>query len=181
MKLSNEARLIVAMLASVQRRLGIMEEHDEVDPDFVMGAIYAEQQWAIAARYPGLFSPEALPPVVSTVQEHLSMWTALERCYAELPPVEQERVAAAVGPSRTPVRFPGYDAQHERDYLAVTRFTVEYMQMHMELADRADYIAGQQMLPRYEAMIARYRQEKASADADSLAPEQLIRVLQAAE
>lgn len=180
MKLSNEDKLIVAMLASIQRKLCITEDHDAVDPDFVLGAIYQKQEWAIPARYPGLFSAEATPPVVGAVRDHLSMWVALEQCYAELSPAEQGRVTAAAGPGRMPVRFPGYDAKHEQDHLAVTRFTIEHMHTHAALANRADYIAGRRMLPQYDAMMEVYRDELQSTDAAALTAEQLIRVLQAA-
>lgn len=180
MKLSNEQKLIIAMLASIQRKLCITEDHDAVDPDFVLGAIYQKQEWAIPARYTGLFSAEATPPVVGAVRDHLSMWVALEQCYADLSTVEQGRVAAAVEPSRMPVRFPGYDAKHEQDHLAVTRFIIEHMHTHAALADRPDYIAGRRMLPQYDAMIEIYRDELQSTGATPLSAEQLIRVLQAA-
>lgn len=180
MKLSNEGRLIVAMLASIQRKLCITEDHDAVDPDFVLGAIYQRQEWAIPARYAGLFVAETLPPSVSAVEDHLSMWVKLEQSFAALSPSEQAQVAAAVGPSRMPVQFPGYDAKQESELLGITRFTIEYMQAHAPLADRADYIASRPMAAQYDAMLVAYRSEPKPTGAATLTGEQLIKVLNAA-
>lgn len=180
MKLSNEGRLIVAMLASIQRKLCITEDHDAVDPDFILGAIYQRQEWAIPVRYTGLFEAEATPPTVGTVLDHLSMWTELERCFDALSQADQVRVTAAVGPSRMQVRFPGYDAKQESDYLGVTRFIIEYMQTHPAFAERSDYVAGRPMAAQYDAMMQTYRDERQSTGAAALAPEQLIKVLTAA-
>ena len=180
MKLSNEGRLIVAMLASIQRKLCITEDHDAVDPDFVLGAIYQGQEWAIPVRYTGLFEAEARPPKVGAVLDHLTMWTELERCFDALPQAEQDHVTAAVGPSRVEIRFPGYDAKQESDYLGTTRFVIEYMQTYPALAERSDYVADRPMAPHYDAMMQTYRNERASTGTTDLTPEQLIRVLNAA-
>lgn len=180
MKLSNEGRLIVAMLASIQRKLCITEDHDAVDPDFVLAAIYQRQQWAIPVRYTGLFEAEATPPNVGTVLDHLSMWVELERCFDALSQPDQVRVTAAAEQGRMQIRFPGYDAKQESDYLGITRFVIEYMQSYPTLAERPDYVAGRPMAAHYDAMMRTYRDECASTGAGALAPEQLIKVLNAA-
>ena len=179
MKLSNEGRLIVAMLASIQRKLCITEDHDAVDPDFILGAIYQRQEWAIPARYAGLFVAEAIPPSVSAVVDHLSMWVELERCFAALSPSEQVRVANAAGPTRMPVQFPGYDAKQESELLGITRFTIEHMQTHAPLAERADYVASRPMAAQYDAMLMAFRSELELTGAATLTGDQLIKVLSA--
>ena len=180
MKLSNEQRLLAAMLASIQRKLSIGEEHDEVDPDFVTEALYHQQDWALTERYPGLFQPEPVPPHIAAIRMHVEMWAALEADFQSLAPAEQGRVVAVAGQSGRFPSFPGYDGRDEQQYLIAIRYLVVHLHHFPQLAELPDFNAGRGMLPCYEAMLQRYRDERQRAGANPLSADQLLRILEAA-
>lgn len=181
MKLSNEQRLVVAMLAGIQRKLGIGDHDDEVDPDFVTEALYHGQEWSLLERYAGLFHSEPTPPHVAKVRMHIRMWSALEESYEALPRADQARIMAQVGPSACPPRFPGYDGREEQLLLVTARYLILNLHEHPNFADRADFNSGCRMLPRYEAMIELFKEETANDEVGHLlSADQIARLLTAA-
>lgn len=180
MKLSNEQRLLAAMLASIQRKLSIGEPQDEVDPDFVTEALYHHQDWAIIERYPGLFQAEPIPPYIATIRAHVEMWNALEDNFDALTPADQAKFEEVVIPGGRIPKFPGYNAKEEQEYLIATRYLVVHLHQYPQLAECPDFNARERMLPRYEAMLGIYRDERSRTGAELLSADQLLRILEAA-
>ncbi|QWP77524.1 YfbU family protein [Lysobacter sp. K5869] len=180
MKLTNNERLVVAMLASIQRKLGIGEHDDEVDPDFVTSALYHGQEWALIERYAGLFQTEPTPPLIAAIRLHMQMWSALEESYEALPRAERAEVLEQVGASACPPRFPGYDGREEQRFLVATRYLIQYLKEYPNFADRSDFNSGRRMLPQYEAMSEIYREEVGqAAPGHMLSANQIVRLLKA--
>ena len=178
--LSNEQRLIVAMLASIQQKLAVTEDDDAVSPAFVMEAIRQDQQWAIATRYTGLFASEPMPPQVDRVCAYLGMWEHLESAYDELAVKDQKRVAATLGLGKCPLRLPGFDAKTEGESLAIARFVLQHMCMFARFVGRGSLIASRPMLEAYEATYEQYQLQMLDVTDRHLSADQLLYVFKAA-
>lgn len=178
MNLSNEQRLIVTMLASIQRKLGVAQDDDAVDQDFIMEAIYQEQQWAIPTKYPGKFVSEPLPPVIARVYDYLSMWEHLEGLFEGLLPAEKERIVAALEPGQGSLQMRGFHGAHESEHLAAARFILAHMQTFPRFAGRLAHTEKRPMLELHQAMWATYQHELMEAATGELTVDQLLSIVQ---
>jgi|tagenome__1003787_1003787.scaffolds.fasta_scaffold20943806_2 uncharacterized protein YfbU (UPF0304 family) len=125
MKLSDGEKLIILMLADLQKALNVK---GEIDGNFVSQAINRDKLWAINWQYQSIpFEPEDDPPAVKQTADILDMWMSIEEAYADLSEADKKRVAIEAEPFGTNVRFEGFDANHE-DHYAIARFLVEDMQ-----------------------------------------------------
>ncbi|WP_408951590.1 YfbU family protein [Lysobacter sp. Hz 25] len=181
MNLSNEQRLIVAMLASIQQKLAVTEDDDAVNPAFIMEAIRQNQQWAIPNKYIGLFALEPSPPQVTRVYAYLGMWEHLESAYDELSAKDKKRVAAALGLGKSPLRMPGFDAKTEWEFLATARFILQHMCMFARFLGRGPLIASRPMLETYEATYEMYRLEMLEVTSHHLSADQLLHIFKVAD
>ena len=180
MNLSNEERLIVTMLASIQRKLGVKQDDEAIDEDFVMEAIYQEQQWAIPVKYTGKFVSEPLPPVVARVYDYLSMWEHLEGLFEGLLPAEKERIVAAIEPGQASLRMRGFHGSLESEHLAAARFILAHMQAFPRFAGRLAHAEKRPMLELHQAMWARYQHELMEAENGGLTVDQVLSIVQSA-
>src|SRR5947208_12016254 len=112
MELSNGEKLILIMLSEIYEHLKI---EGEIDPQFVREAIFSENTWGLAWKYPGIIGSgeNATPPIVSEVQDILEMWQVLETSYNRLQPADKARVERKAEPFGSDVRFRGFDGNHE--------------------------------------------------------------------
>jgi hypothetical protein len=133
MKLSDGEKLIILMLADLQKALNIK---GEIDGNFVSQAINRDRLWAINWQYQSIpFEPEDDPPAVKQTADILDMWMSIEEAYADLSEADKKRVAIEAGPFGTNVHFEGFDANHE-DHYRIARFLVEDMQRYKYYAKR---------------------------------------------
>jgi uncharacterized protein len=133
MKLSDGEKLIILMLADLQKALNIK---GEIDGNFISQAINRDRLWAINWQYQSIpFEPEDDPPAVKQTVDILDMWMSIEEAYADLSEADKKRVAIEAEPFGTNVRFEGFDANHE-DHYRIARFLVEDMQRYKYYAKR---------------------------------------------
>ena len=180
MNLSNEQRLIVTMLASIQRKLGVAQDDEALDQDFIMEAIYQEQQWAIPAKYIGKFARAPLPPDIARVYDYLSMWEHLEGVFEGLSAAEQQRVVAILEPGHGSLRMRGFHGSQESEHLAAARFILAHMQAFPRFAGRLVHAEEQPMLELHQAMWATYQQELMATTSEELTVDQLLSIVQSA-
>ncbi|WP_316196617.1 YfbU family protein [Bradyrhizobium sp. SZCCHNS3053] len=114
MKLTDGERLIVLMLAGIQKGLKLK---GEFDPDFVSKAVLYDQLWALTWEHSGIpWDDKTTPPAVGETVDILDMWTFLESGYKGLAPIERKRVEVEAAPFGKDVKFPGFDGNNEEHY-----------------------------------------------------------------
>lgn len=174
MELSNGEKLILLMLSEIYEYLKI---DGDIDPQFVREAIFSENTWGLAWKYPGIIGSgkNATPPVVNEVADILEMWQMLEASYNRLPPADKARVEKEAEPFGSHVRFRGFDGNHETKYMGVAEFLVNDLEKFSIFKGR-DLNSHMPSLDIYRRMLAIYKSIRNSHD-DLLNAEQIITVL----
>ncbi|WP_316200942.1 MULTISPECIES: YfbU family protein [unclassified Bradyrhizobium] len=122
MKLTDGEKLIVLMLADLQRGLKLK---GNFDPDLVAKAVLYDNLWALKMEHQGIpWDDKNLPTAVSDTIDILDMWSFIESGYGGLAPIERERVEAEAAPFGKNVKFPGFDGNNE-EYYHLAKFLVE--------------------------------------------------------
>lgn len=175
MELSSGEKLILIMLSEVYEHLKIK---GDIDPQFVREAIFSENTWGIAWKYPGIMgSVEApTPPAVSKVLDILEMWELLEISYSKLQPPEKERVEKEAKLFGGDVRFRGFDGNYETEYMGIAEFLVNDLKRFSTFKER-DLNSHMPSLDIYGRMLAVYKPIRNSHDFDLLNAEQIIEIL----
>jgi uncharacterized protein YfbU (UPF0304 family) len=180
MKLSDGEKLIIAMLAEIYKALRIK---GEINPKFVMSAIYGGNLWGLAHQYSGLFgAEEKRPEVVTETINILDMWRSIEDDWKQLSKSEQNAVIAEIpGISKKP-QFTGFDGHDEIEYVSVARFFVEDIGTFQKLKGR-DLDSHHPTLRRYRAMYRVFEPMRATLTSPekTLSSAQMIEIFKAAD
>jgi uncharacterized protein len=126
MKLTNQEKLLLMMLADIHEALKIK---DGVDTKLLKSAIYTDNTWALQWEMPGILTgpSDPTPPAVKTVSDILEMWTLLEEAYERFGPADKARIKIEADPFGDPVRFPGFGGNNEPRALNIAQFLVDDM------------------------------------------------------
>lgn len=119
MKFSDEQRLIVMMLADIQKELKI---NREFDPDFILRAAAWKHEFAIGWKHASVFEESDTPEGFRFVVNVLDMFSFLERANSELTAAERADLDARVGWKTAGRWFDGFDGNNEselRSYVGV--------------------------------------------------------------
>jgi uncharacterized protein YfbU (UPF0304 family) len=175
MELSNGEKLILIMLSEIYEHLKIK---GEIDPQFVREAIFSENTWGLAWKFPGIFGSgeNKTPPVVSEVLDILEMWQMLETSYKRLKPVDKARIEAEAKPFGRDVHFRGFDGNNETEHMGVARFLVDDLERFSTFKGR-DLNSHIPSLDTYRRMLAVFRPLRNSHEFDTLNAEQIINIL----
>lgn len=122
-RFSEGEKLILWALRDVWRQQQ-GQEHDGVDLEFVH-AVSAKHEWALAWKYPNLFSPPPqLPPTVSEVSRILQMWSSFESAYDQLSEDERNQIEWPESSASPKVKFDGFSVGEETEHFSVAKILV---------------------------------------------------------
>jgi len=175
MELSDGEKLILIMLSEIHENLKIK---DGIDPKFVRDAIFSENTWSLAWKYPGIVGSgeNKAPPVVSEVLDILEMWEVLEISYKKLQPADKARVETEAEPFGRNVQFRGFDGNNETEYMGVAGFLVNDLERFSTFKGR-DLNSHLPSLNTYKRMLAVFRPLRNSHTFNTLNAEQIIKIL----
>jgi uncharacterized protein YfbU (UPF0304 family) len=152
MKFTDEQRLIVMMLADVQKELKI---NREFDPDFIGKAAAWKHEFAIGWKYGSVFAPEETPEDFRFVVDVLDMFDFLERANQRLQPSERADLDAQVGYATRERWFEGFDGNNEPELRSYVSVAIDDLGMfsHLKRTPHDDYNSHSQREDRYRAML----------------------------
>jgi uncharacterized protein len=133
MNFSDAEKLILAMLAEIHHKLEIK---DGIDPGFVMEAIYSDNTWGLAWRYPGIFESRETPHKVKEMVNIVDMWSFIESSYAKLSKTDKNRVAKEAGSFGKDPKFAGFDGNSEGEYYSTVLFLINHLDRFKEFKGR---------------------------------------------
>jgi uncharacterized protein len=151
--ISDGEKLIVAMLADVHKSLKVK---GEIDPDFVMDAIYGGHFWALAWQYGELCRGDRdSQQLLFEVCDILDMWSSIERAYEQLSAADKTQLEKDAAPFGEHVRFSGFDGNYQGKHLSIAQFLIERMNRYSKFKDRnlnstASIDGYRRMLPVFE-------------------------------
>jgi len=151
MKFTEEQRLIVMMLADIQKSSKVQ---GELDADFIAKVASDGHEFAISYRYEGTFSSsqEDLPEGFRFVIDVLDMWSFVEDSLLNLSEHGRTHLEASVGKHALTAKFDGFDGNNETELMSFTRLIVQDLQRFTEFAGR-DFNSHSPREGRYQAML----------------------------
>lgn len=154
MKLTNGERLITLMLCELYDKLDVV---GEVDPDFLRTAIYTENEWSLAWKYPGIpFEPGEEPPELREVLDILEMWSFIEASFAELSEEDKTSLLAKTKPFTTEPKFLGFDGNNEAEYISISSILIDQLDRFQDFSGR-DLNAHAPTIETYRRMLTKFR------------------------
>lgn len=155
MKLTNGERLITLMLCELYDKLDVA---GEVDPDFLRTAIYTENEWSLAWKYPGIpFESGEEPPELREVLDILEMWSFIETSYAELNENDKISLLAKSHPFTTAPQFPGFDGNNEAEYISISSILIDQLDRFQDFSGR-NLNAHMPTLELHRRMLEKFRE-----------------------
>lgn len=174
-RLSDGEKLIITMLADIKRG----KDGNEINPDFVLDAVFGGHLWGLRWQYSGLFHNHTdSDATVSEVVSILDMWSILRFSFAKLPKEEQDRVRSASSISMAEIHFPGFDGNYESEHLSVALFMIEKLQRFTEFKAR-DLNSHHPTLDRYRHMLSLFEPSRKTLGSSFLSAPQIIELLNA--
>lgn len=149
MKFTDEQRLIVLMLADIQKALKV---RGEFDPDFISKVTAWKDEFAIGFEHSMIFDGDDLPDEFRFVIDVVDMWSFIERRVADLSAPERAELADKAGIWGKDPKFTGFDGNNEAEYLSHTRLLVEDLNRFTEFKGR-DFNSHVPLVNRYAAML----------------------------
>lgn len=126
MQPSDSEKLIIVMLAEIQKHLKIC---GEIDPDFVEDALFGGHYWAFKWQYSGLFHDHTdQDDSVKEVVDILDMWSFLEEAYERLSPEDKTKLEKEGDPFGKNIKFVGFDGNNEAEHRSIALFLIRKLQ-----------------------------------------------------
>lgn len=151
MQISDGEKLIILMLTEIYEKLQV---DGEFDPEFIRSAIFHDETWGIPWKYSGIpFGEQGTPPLVNEVLDILDMWRLIEDSHKKLPPDGQALLMEKVHNFAVPPSFPGFDGNHEAEYVGTAHFIVDRLERFEEFKGRIPNTHSR-IVDRYRKMIA---------------------------
>ncbi|EPG2416317.1 YfbU family protein [Stenotrophomonas maltophilia] len=150
MKFTDEQRLIVIMLADIQKS---MKLGGEFDPDFIKKVAIDGHEFAIPFEHSGAFSSSdhELPEEFRFVINVLDMWSFIEDGLKNLDSAGRAALEAAAGKFALTAKFDGFDGNGETELMAYTRLLVDDLNRFSEFRGR-NFNSHSMRAARYAAM-----------------------------
>lgn len=134
--LNKPNRLIISLLLKILRNLPNNND-EKVNAEFLEAALEGGHFWLIEEKLSDVFDIEPSDPQdVAFVKEVLDMWFFIERSYAKLSDDEKEKLAENAAYMGKNPRFPGFDGNHEPNFLRIANFLVEDMGLFEDFQKR---------------------------------------------
>jgi uncharacterized protein YfbU (UPF0304 family) len=175
-KLTNSEKLILTMLCDIYKHL---EVRSEIEPKFVQQAIATGNTWGLEEKYRWIFGEhDTSRSVVTEVADILDMWSLIESAYSTVPAPDKKNVKLESAPSSERVKFPGFDANNEAEYLGVARFFVDQLGKWSIFKDR-DLNSRCRSIDTYRRMLAVFEPIRAKLSLAGMSSKDLLDVLKA--
>lgn len=153
--LSDGERLIIAMLADMQKGLNL--GRGEIDTDMVSTAIAGGHLWALKWRYQGVYPNHTdSEQDVTFVGDVLDMWSFIEDGMSQLTADDRATVSEIAG-YQEDVKFPGFDGNNEAELLSIALFRINTLGQFVGFANR-NLNSHCPMRDRYRKMLAEFTQ-----------------------
>ncbi|WP_286068823.1 YfbU family protein [Stenotrophomonas sp. 57] len=133
MKFTDEQRLIVLMLADIQKALKV---RGEFDPSFISKVTAYKEEFAIPFEHGLLFDDQDLPDSFKFVIDVLDMWSFIERAVKDLDEGQRQELIDRVGLRGDNPQFRGFDGNNETELMAHCRLLVNDLHRFTEFKDR---------------------------------------------
>jgi uncharacterized protein len=173
-KITDGEKLILGMLAEMHTHLKVK---GELEPDFIMDAIYGGHYWGLAWKHSGLFhGHEDDARNVSEVVNVLDMWSFIESSHAALSAKDKARVEKEAEPFGKNPRFPGFDGNNETEHMGIARFLVEKLERFSSFEGR-DLNSHWQSLDTYRRMYRVFDPMRRTLIGRTLTADELIAIL----
>ena len=173
MQLNPADRLIIVMLANIQKHLNI---RGEVDPDFIIDAVAGGEHWALESEYSYLSEEARAKEIVNETFDILQMWRILRNSVNyHMETEERDRVLESINPDN--LDFPGFDGNNEEHY-GVAEFIVHKMRRFEEFKD-AILNSHWPSIEGYRAMLRVFREQEPKEINGTLNADQVIKVFSA--
>lgn len=151
MELRDADKLILLMLSEIYEKLGI--KNQEVDPEFIKHVIFIDHSWAFDWAMPGLnLAKKDDPTEVGQVVDILDMWGFLEDSIERLSPGERAKVEKTSDGHHRITQFPGFDGNHETEYMSIAQTFIEHLGRFERFASR-DLNAHRATVPKALRMV----------------------------
>lgn len=152
MKFTDEQRLIVLMLADIQKALNI---RGEFDPAFISKVTAYKEEFAIPFQHGMLFEDQDLPESFRFVINVLDMWSFIERTYDGFDAVQRQELIDQVGVWGEDPKFSGFDGNGETELMSHCRLLVEDLRRFTEFEGR-DFNSHFPAEDRYRVMLGAF-------------------------
>lgn len=149
MNFTDEQRLIVIMLADLQKALKIQ---GEVSADLVLTAAVNRQEFAIGYEYAHLFADDEVPPDFHFVVNVLDMWSMLEDGINNLDVNEKSVLEVIAGEAAPRASFTGFDGNREGTLRSYTKMLVETLGNFSQFSGRT-FNSHTKRREKYERML----------------------------
>ena len=176
MNLSKAEKLILIMLSDLHTKLKV---EGDIDPDFVRSAIFTDNLWGLEWKYTGIFEGGETPAHVRELCDILGMWDCLELSWERLSPSDRADVAADAAPFGGDVRFPGFDGNHEGEYLNAMAFLVDELDRFSRFKGRESLNSHMPSLETHRRMETAFKAIRPSLDSGTMSATQIAKVMKA--
>ncbi len=150
MNISYGERLILKMLCDLYEHLGV---HGEINHKVVAEAITSGNTWSLDWDVlSDVEDPSAA--VVKETGEIMTMWSVIEREYADLKQADKDQLKKDLGLVQDP-RFEGFDGNNDAHF-GVAKHLVEQMGRFDNFSRRDLNSHSAVSLPRYRSMLPKY-------------------------
>jgi uncharacterized protein YfbU (UPF0304 family) len=175
-RFSGAETVIATMLGEIHRHLKI---ENGIDPNFVQAAVTQGHSWALKRKYSGLFpNRHDRPAAVLEVIDILEMWWLIETGYKTLSAADKARIAKDAAPSGSPVEFPGFDGNNEREQASITDVLLNALDYYPDFKTKwAGRVTHTDMLDAYRRMLIVFAPIRPTLIGKTLAAVQIIDLL----
>lgn len=153
MKFTEEQRLIVMMLADIQKALKVQ---GQLDQNLVLTAAMDRQEFAIGYKYDHIFGTANVPSDFHFVVDVLEMWSVLEEAIENLDINEKSVLEAAAGEQAPRARFTGFDGNQEATLRSYANLLVNTLGDFAQFTGRT-LNSHKPMRDRYERMLVIFK------------------------
>ena len=151
MKATPVEKLILVMLSDLHQKAGIK---NSVDPSLVSRAILDDDLWVLDWAYSGLNLGIETPQNVRFVVDVLDMFQFLAEGYQALDDEGREQVKDEDPHAESFIKFPGFDGNHEGEYLSIASYLVDDLDRFQSLKAAATKNSHCGMVDTYQRMLS---------------------------
>jgi uncharacterized protein YfbU (UPF0304 family) len=149
-RITDGEKLTLGILAEIHKHLKVK---GELEPDFIMDAIYGGHYWGLSWRYSGIFhGHEDSRRSLSEVVDILDMWSLIESGYAALTAKDKARVEKEAEPFGKNPRFRGFDGNNESEHMGIANFLISKLERFSSFEGR-DLNSHMPSLETYQRML----------------------------
>ena len=173
-RFSDGEKLIMMMLRDLYEHQNV---NGDIDPEFIQEALLGGHYWGLKWQLGGLLHDHAdSVQTVSEVVDILEMWYFIESGYAALSEPEKTGLKEEAKLSDKDIQFPGFDGNHESEYLGIAQFLVNQME-RFEIFKGRVFNSHTRSIEMYRRMLFDFKLMRGNLGQTDLSPTQIIALL----